>query len=219
MPAANPRPRPALGAWLARGIAAVAGILCFAVLPAWLGWETRAVAAWDLGVLVLVGEGWFVILRSDPQRARERAVAEDPGRAALLAVAFGASAISLVAAVAVITKAEMLAPNAPAWLRTTLGLTAIIAAWTLLHTAFTLHYARLYYGDPEMTNSLEFRGGQPDDADFAYFSFGIGMTFQIPDVDVTTREMRRVVLFHQLISFAYNTAILALVVNLLAGLF
>ena len=218
MPAASLRPRPAIGAWLARGIAAVAGILCFALLPTWLGWETRAVAAWDLAVWVLVGEGLFVILRSDPQLSRERAVVADPGRAALLAVAFGASVISLVGAVVVITKAEMVAPNAPAWLRTTLGLTAIVGAWTLLHTAFTLHYARLYYGDPEMIESLEFRGGPPDDADFAYFAFGIGMTFQIPDVNVTTRQMRRVVLFHQLISFTYNTAILALIVNLLAGL-
>ena len=157
MPSGNPIQKPTLGAWLARGIAAVAGILCFAALPPWLGWATRSVAAWDLAVLVLVGEGWFVILRSDPQRARERAVAEDPGRAALLAVAFGASVISLVAAVVVITQAQMVAPDAPAWLRTTLGLTAIIGAWTLLHTAFTLHYARLYYADPDMTDSLEFR--------------------------------------------------------------
>ena len=173
MPADTPIQQPTLGAWLARGIAAVAGILCFVALPTRFGGATRSVAAWDLAVLVLVCEGWFVILRSDPQRARERAVAEDPGRAALLAVAFGASVISLVAAVVVITQAQIVAPDAPAWLRTTLGLTAIIGAWTLLHTAFTLHYARLYYADPDMADSLEFRGGPPDDADFAYFAFGI----------------------------------------------
>jgi uncharacterized membrane protein len=218
MPAANPPvQQPTHGAWLARGIAAVVGIVCFVALPTRFGWATRSVAAWDLAVLVLVCEGWFVILRSDPQRARERAVAEDPGRAALLAVAFGASVTSLVAAVVVITQAQIVAPDAPSWLRIMLGLMAIIGAWTLLHTAFTLHYARLYYADPDMTESLEFRGGPPDDADFAYFAFGIGMTFQVPDVTVTTRQMRRVVLFHQLISFAYNTAILGLIVNLLAG--
>ncbi len=144
-------------------------------------------------------------------------MAEDPGREALLAVAFGASVISLVAAVVVITQAQIVAPDAPAWLCTALGLTAIIGAWTLLHTAFTLHYARLYYADPDMAASLEFHGGSPDEADFAYFAFRIGMTFQIPDVSITTRQMRRVVLFYQLIWFAYNTAILALIVNLLAG--
>src|SRR4051794_37771729 len=125
MPANTRIHRPTIGAWLARGIAAVAGILSFALLPPRLGWETRAVAAWDLAVLVLVCEGWSVILRSDPERAREKAVAEDPGRAALFAVAFGASVVSLVAAVAVITQAQMVAPNTPAWLDTTLGLTAI----------------------------------------------------------------------------------------------
>jgi uncharacterized membrane protein len=203
-----------LRAWPARVIAALAGIICFVALPPWLGWETRFVGAWDLAVLVLIGEAWFVILRSDPQRARDRAVAEDPGRAALLAVSFGASVTSLVAAVVMIRHAQIVAPEG---LRPALGLVAIVGAWTLLHTAFTLHYAGLYYAEPEMDGGLEFRGGLPDDADFAYFAFGIGMTFQIPDVNVTNRQMRRVVLAHQLVSFAYNTAILALVVNLLAG--
>lgn len=201
-------------AWV---IAALAGIICYFALQTWLDWETRSVAAWDLAVLVLVGEAWFVILRSDPQRARERAVAEDPGRAALFAVSFGASLVSLVAAVFMISTAQVVAPHAPDRLPQALGLVAIVGAWTLLHTAYTLHYAGLYYADPDMDGGLQFRGGPPDDADFAYFAFGIGMTFQIPDVNVTNRQMRRVVLTHQLVSFAYNTAILALVVNLLAG--
>ena len=194
--------------------AVLAGVICFVVLPPWLGWATRSVAAWDLAVLVLVSEAWFVILRSDPQRARERAVAEDPGRAALLAVSFGASFVSLLAAVVMIRHGQIVAQDG---LRAGLGLIAIIGAWTLLHTAFTLHYAGLYYAEPDMDGGLEFRGGPPDDADFAYFAFGIGMTFQIPDVNVTNRQMRRVVLAHQLVSFAYNTAILALIINLLAG--
>ena len=63
MPTGNPVQQPALGAWLARGIAAAAGILCFIALPTRFGWATRSVAAWDLAVLVLVCEGWFVILR------------------------------------------------------------------------------------------------------------------------------------------------------------
>ena len=206
-----------LKAWRARAIAALAGIVCFLALPPWFGWATRTVGAWDLAVLVLIGEAWFVILRTDPQRARERAVALDPGRAALLAVSFGASVISLVAAVVMIRQPPMAAAADPTWPRAVLGLTAIIGAWTLLHTAFTFHYAGLYYAEPDMDGGLEFRGGPPDDADFAYFAFGIGMTFQIPDVNVTNRQMRRVVLAHQLVSFAYNTAILALIINLLAG--
>jgi uncharacterized membrane protein len=211
--------RPALSVWSARAIAALAGVICFLALPPWLGGVMRSVAAWDLAVLVLVCEGWFVILRSDPERARQRAVAEDPGRLVILAVSLGASVISLIAAIVVIgqDQIQLAPPEAPVWLRLALGLGAIIGAWMLLHVAFTLHYARLYYAAPDTTESLEFRGGPPDDADFAYFAFGIGMTFQVPDVNVANRQMRRVVLAHQLISFAYNTAILALVINLIAG--
>jgi uncharacterized membrane protein len=192
------------------------GIAAFIVLPAELGGVTRFVAAWDLAVLVLVCEGWFVILRADAERTRRRAVAEDPGQLAILAVSLGASVVSLLAAIAVIRLAPAGAET-PDWLHPMLGILAIASAWMLLHIAFTLHYARLFYADPETLYSLAFLGGPPDAADFAYFAFGIGMTFQVPDVNVTNRQMRRIVLFHQLLSFIYNTAILALVVNLIAG--
>jgi uncharacterized membrane protein len=207
-----------LGAWRARAIALLVAVAMFFLLKPF-GWnvETRFVAAWDLAVLVLVGEGWWVILRSDPERARRRAKIEDPGRPALLAVAVGFSVVSLVAAVVVISQAPLDPLDAPSGVRLALGLAAIVGAWTLMHTAYALHYARLYYADPDTAGSLVFYGGPPDDADFAYFAFGVGMTFQVPDVNVTSREMRRSVLFHQLISFAYNTTILALIINLVAG--
>lgn len=209
--------RRTVGAWAARAIAFAVFIIAFLALPASLGWVLRLVAAWDLGVLVLVGEGWYVILHTDPQAARRRAVAEDPGRLALLAVAFGASVISLLAAIIIIGHDEPFAPTTPVWLHTALGLAAIVGAWSLLHLAFALHYARLFYANPATSDGLEFRDGPPDDADFAYFAFGIGMTFQVPDVIVTNRQMRRTVLVHEISSFAYNTAILALVINLIAG--
>jgi uncharacterized membrane protein len=209
--------RRTVGAWAARAIAFAVFIIAFLALPASLGWVLRLVAAWDLGVLVLVGEGWYVILHTDPEEARRRAVAEDPGRLALLAVAFGASVISLLAAIVVVGSKQHLTPTAPTWLRTALGLGAIVGAWSLLHTAFALHYARLFYANPDTSDGLKFHDGPPDDADFAYFAFGIGMTFQVPDVDVTNRRMRRTVLVHEIISFAYNTAILALVIDLIAG--
>ena len=218
----SPLPRPTrqgreLGPWGARAIAALVGVATFLALPMEPGLVTRFVAAWDLAVLVLVAEGWFVILRADAERTRQRAVAEDPGRLALLFVSLGASVVSLLAAVTVIRLAPIAAHGAPVWLHPALGLLAIVGAWTLLHTTYTLHYARLYYADPETAGSLAFFGGPPDAADLAYFAFGLGMTFQVPDVNVTNRQMRRVVLAHQLLSFVYNTAILALVVSLIAG--
>jgi uncharacterized membrane protein len=210
-------PQSLRGALLARAGAAVAATVCFLFLPASLGWVIRVVSAWDLAVLILIGEGWFAIARSNPAQTRRYAAIEDPGRIALLAISLGASAISLIAALLMVTQDQVELTRAPNWLRLLLSAVAIVGAWALLHTSYTLHYARLYYADPSTIDSLAFFGGPPDGWDFAYFAFGVGMTFQVPDVNVLNRAMRRVVLRHQIASFAYNTAILALVINLLAG--
>jgi uncharacterized membrane protein len=91
---------------------------------------------------------------------------------------------------------------------------AVVGAWAMMHTAFALHYAHLYYVDDGRQGGLEFAGGAPDDLDFAYFAFGIGMTYQVADVTVVDRGIRRMVLLHSVLSFGFNTAILALVINL-----
>jgi uncharacterized membrane protein len=102
------------------------------------------------------------------------------------------------------------------------GLT-VAASWTVTHTLFALHYAHHYYGDgpapgDDDRGGLAFPGdGLPDYWDFLYFSFVVGMTCQVSDVQVTSRAMRRMTLIHSVLSFFFNTVILALSVNLLAG--
>ncbi|MCA9861364.1 MAG: DUF1345 domain-containing protein [Thermomicrobiales bacterium] len=130
--------------WMARSVAFIAGVLLFFLLPSSLGQIMRALAGWDLAVLVLVAEGWAIIIATDAEEMRERATAEDPGKAAIFAISFGASAISLGLAVLVIGASNLI-DHQDVWLRTALGLGAILGAWLLLHTAYTLHYARLYY--------------------------------------------------------------------------
>ena len=94
----------------------------------------------------------------------------------------------------------------------------VISAWGLLHTSYTLHYAYLYYRSEESAGGLAFPGEQsPDQLDFAYFAFTIGTSFAVSDVDVTDRAIRRAVLGHQILSFFYNTSVLALVINLVTG--
>jgi uncharacterized membrane protein len=98
----------------------------------------------------------------------------------------------------------------------------VLVAWVLTHTAYTLRYARLYYipRNGETREGLRFPGDEaPDDMDFAYFSFVLGMAFQVSDVSITCKHIRRAVLWHSLQSFLYNTVILALSLNLLFGLF
>lgn len=204
-----------LSPWMARAVAVAAGLVTFVLLPHSLDTALRALAAWDLAVLVLVAEGWAVIIATDADELRQRAKAEDPGKVAIFAVSFGASAVSLALAVVVISTSHFGAQG-DVLLRTALGLGGICGAWLLLHTAYTLHYARLYYAAPETMDALTFTE-PPDAFDFAYLAFGIGMTFQTAEIYPTNRAMRRAVLRHELISFAYNTAILATVVNIIAS--
>ncbi len=100
-----------------------------------------------------------------------------------------------------------------------LCLLAVVLAWALTHTAFTFRYAHLYYReDAEGIGGVDFPGKPPPTYfDFAYFAFTVGMCFQVSDVCVTSSQIRRAVLLHAVISFAYNSIILAFVLNLLFG--
>lgn len=96
---------------------------------------------------------------------------------------------------------------------------AILASWCLVHTIYTFHYARLYYENGSKGSGLEFPGDdKPDYLDFAYFSFVMGCTFQVSDVGISSKKIRRVALFHGLLSFALNTFVVALTINIISGL-
>jgi uncharacterized membrane protein len=107
-----------------------------------------------------------------------------------------------------------------------LSIASVSCSWFLVHTIFAFRYAHLYYTckkeeviDKECRGGLEFPNDKaPDYLDFAYFSFGIGMTFQVSDVQVTSGIIRRLTLLHALISFLFNTTFVALIINIIAGL-
>jgi uncharacterized membrane protein len=99
----------------------------------------------------------------------------------------------------------------------------MIVSWVLVHTIFTFHYANMYYskhiGNKADDSPLIFPGKiKPDYLDFAYFSFVIGMTFQVSDVEISSQRIRRIALVHGLLSFTLNTFVVALTINLIAGL-
>lgn len=96
---------------------------------------------------------------------------------------------------------------------------AMMASWILVHTIYTFHYARLYYENKSNGDGLAFPGDdKPDYLDFAYFSFVMGCTFQVSDVGISSKKIRRVALFHGLLSFALNTFVVALTINIISGL-
>lgn len=96
---------------------------------------------------------------------------------------------------------------------------SMISSWFLVHTTYVFHYAHLYYADGFKGKGLDFPGNEkPDYVDFAYFSFVLGCTFQVSDIGISSRQIRRVVLFHGLLSFALNTFVVALTINIISGL-
>jgi uncharacterized membrane protein len=180
--------------------------------------ELSLLLGWNVGGLVLLVLSWLPIVRSDERMTQERAGSEDPGRTLVYGIVTLASAASLFAAVSLSRRAALHAPD-QAHLVVWLCLATVAQSWVLTHTAFTLRYARLYYReDHEGIGGVEFAGGhRPSYADFAYFAFTIGMTFQVSDTSITSAQIRRTVLLHALIAFVYNTAILAFVLTLVFG--
>jgi uncharacterized membrane protein len=208
---------------LAFGSAIVAGAAIFFFAPAWLHGTVRTVAAYDCAALVLLIYDWGFGLKDDPLHTGARASQEDPGRNIMLAVVLASIVAGFAAAVEILGKGPSV-PDSDKATALALGIAAVVLGWALIHTTFVFRYAHLFYFDDDDDGvpgrGLIFPGtSDPDDYDFAYFSFVIGMTFQVSDVQITDPSVRRVVLFHGLISFGYNTAILALVVNLASGLF
>ena len=183
-----------------------------------LSLRLSAFSAWNAGALSLLVLAWLNIARCSPAATQERAAAEDPGRTAVYVLVLLTCGSSLISAVALVGRAKAIAgPEGDALVA--LCLANVALCWSLTHTAFTLRYAHLYYReDDEGVGGVEFPGGAtPAYFDFAYFAFTIGMCFQVSDMSVSSSQIRRAVLLHATLSFVYNTAILAFVLNLVFG--
>jgi uncharacterized membrane protein len=197
-----------VGVVVGTGISVVLGL--GAAWGAMIGWvacaTTLTVSAW-----------WRVILPATPEQTRQRAASEDPGRLTVLGIVLTSSLLSLALAVYITAQARNLTGQA-SWLAA-FCVMSVFVSWLTMHTSFTLHYAHFYYRDDGSPGGLEFPGGEaPSDLDFAYFAFTIGMTFQVSDVVVSSSTFRQIVLLHALISFLFNTAIVALTLNLVVNL-
>jgi uncharacterized membrane protein len=201
-------------------IAALIGIVCLLVLPADLAKTTRALLAWDVGVALYLGLAWTMMLRSDLDRIRRRATQEDDGAVAVLTLTVIAAIASVAAIVVELIDVNDL-PRHEVNLRLALAVITIVFSWIFIHTAFALHYAHEFYDDdPRPPHPcLTFPGTeQPDYIDFLYFAFVLGTTSQTSDVTIASRGMRRLALLHGVISFFFNTTLLAVAVNIAAGL-
>lgn len=197
------------------------------------------IVAWDGFALTSIILTWFLIFTKDPYSIRKQLRLTDTARHFFFFVLILASIASVLSTWFLLSLAkEKFTHHVSESIA--FALITIAISWTFVHTRFASLYAHFFYHplppardpslsatkpDPEeeksVTGGLVFPGQEkfPDYWDFVYFSFVIGMTCQVADVGITQHRLRRLVLLHGLLAFFFNTSILALVVNIIAGLF
>ncbi|WP_114239368.1 DUF1345 domain-containing protein [Dyella sp. C9] len=195
-------------------------VFVIAGLLFWQGLHMKPAKAlllgFDLGVAIyLVALAMLFNQSTTPEVMHIQARKQDTGRWGVLW-----SAITLTVVVAVALTTELGAAKGGGVEALLVAAASIVLSWLFLNVTFALHYAHGYYGDGGTRHSgLEFPGTpQPDYWDFAYFAIVIGMTFQVSDVQITSRYLRRVALLHSVIAFFFNVFIIAISVNIAAGL-
>jgi uncharacterized membrane protein len=195
--------------------AAVLGIVLILVLPAELGMARRLLAGWNAGILIYLVFLYSRFARASARDIREHAASEDEGRVAILVLTVAAALASIGAIVAELGTGQGGTRTAAQLILATV---TIVLSWAFIHTIFALHYAHEYYGAGSKSGGLDFPADiSPDYWDFVYFSFGIGTTAQVSDVEVESQVIRRVVTAHSIVSFFFNAALLALIVNIAAS--
>jgi uncharacterized membrane protein len=206
------------------------GIILYAVLPAAMGGAARITVAWDCALLGFLTLTMLMAAGATPAEMRWRAQFLDTGKWAILGLTTAAALAALLSIGFVLPNAKQQTDLLGKALIALAGLT-ILLSWVFAQTMFALHYAHEFYGDrrgrhakgdkltPSHAGGLAFpEEPTPDYWDFLYFSFVVGMTCQVSDVQVTSRSMRRLTLAHGLVAFLFNTVILALSINIAAGL-
>jgi uncharacterized membrane protein len=190
------------------------GIAAFFLLPDTLRLVTRLLISWDIFIALYLTLVYTMVLRSGLAHIKRNAARQDDGRFLILLVtALGAFA-SIAAIVFELGASQHSVPAL------TLATLTIALSWATVHTTFALHYAHDYYRGAR-PGGLQFPSGDThehaDYWDFVYFSFVIGMTAQVSDVGITDKTIRRTATAHGIISFVYNTALIALMVNIAAS--
>lgn len=199
--------------------------LVLAILPPWLRLPTRILCAWNLGAELFLVLTWWKMFRATPEKTHRYSQHEYEGRLAIFMVIIGVACASVLAIGFLFSDNKKQLSVMLLALHVTLAVMTIIGSWLLVHTIFALQYAHNYYQNvrnsntEEITRGLDFPNNKyPDYWEFLYYSFVIGMTSQVSDVQTTSRQMRRLTLLHGIISFFFNTTILAMSINIIASL-
>lgn len=203
-------------------LAVAAAILTVLVLPKAYSLSVREAAAWVIGGLVYLTVAVKTMRACTPDVMARNAARQDDSRLVIMALILIAISSSFASIVGLLAEAKAASQNAK-WLYLALAAATIIIAWSVTQVVFTLHYAHEFYrptrASGDARGGLDFPGEKnPDYWDFLYFATSIGATSQTSDVAVHGRHLRRLVTVHAVVSFFFNAAVLALMINLAASL-
>ena len=198
-------------------LSAAAGLVAMLALPASWPSNVRGAVAWDLFAAIYLLLAFRVMLTCRGDAIRVRAARQDDSRIVVLIIVLLAIVASFVAIGGLLVEAKE-APRYERALHLGLAAVTIIFAWAVTQVVFTLHYAHEFYRPGSVDQGLAFPADtHPDYWDFFYFATSIGAASQTSDVAVRSKPLRRLVTLHAIISFFFNTAVLALTINLAAG--
>lgn len=202
------------------------GLLVGIFLPASLRGSTRVLIAWNAGTWIYFATTGWLIVHATEESIRRRAKSTDEGKTLIL-VFTSVAAIAAIGAIIVQLAIAHDLSGLMKGLHVGLAATTILSAWFFIHLTYALHYAHEYFDEyyaepskpPTERGGLKFPGTEnPDYYDFLYFSYVIGVASQTADVEISSHEMRRVALIHCILAFFFNSAVLALTINIAAGL-
>lgn len=198
----------------------LAAVTFFAILQADMNPWVKYMLVWNAFALSYIATSWTVFLKRTIPEIRRYARIDDGSRTFVTLLVLFTSCSSMFAVLLVVLTKDEVARS----LYLPVAISGMMTSWVMVHTIYTAHYAHLFYDDAEDNKNMHAGGLQfpedssPDYLDFAYFAFVIGMTFQVSDVQITSRKLRRVALLHGLLSFLLNTFVVALTINLVSGL-
>lgn len=197
-------------------LAALVGIPVGAFVPLGRGDDPliRGLVCYALTGLLFVVPLIFTILTEDPEKTKARMLDGDGDRRMSDVIVVGVGLASLLAVGILLVGGR--SPQEAKSVAALIGLLVVAVGWLAVQSVYTVRYARIYYADPHPP--IDFNDeGDPALSDFAYFSFNLGMTYQVSDTDVKTRDLRKVILAHTILSYVYGTIVIATTVNLVVG--
>jgi uncharacterized membrane protein len=185
-----------------------------------LGWQLGALTGWDLAAALFLFVSWDIILHADSDTTRELATLDDPTRPTAALIILISTLVSLLAVAVTLAAAD----EQQGWKEggyVVAALVTVVLSWVVLNTLYTLRYADHHYRLDDGAG-VEFGDDAtpaqpPDYRDFAYLAFTVGMCYQVSDQTIRTKQLRRVVLIHSVVSYAFGVVIIASTINVLAG--